>query len=338
MKLDRARLNAAQRNRFPLKQSWDALALGRLAARRDFTIAQKMACVRFYFTAGGIRNLYATLTRSGSHWSLLGLAIARDLAAGGDGEYDFKGDAWIPRAGAIYSKLDWREPTRSWDAEADPAILSVSETLRMVAAKRPDVLPRPVVFHTHLPYFRLRAACLGRMKTAVLLRSIYDSMESKYYKHLTLLGMGVKPMEYLPGVADPPSAANDYNFPWEQLVDDAIEFYNSWGDILHRDPSARLFRYDEMMASPADVHKELSDFWGLGLPYDCLDEAFRRITKDEMKMKLPAADPDSTSRVAFRTQGAALTEERAAFIRTRMERYIKHDLGYGLDWAPRKAA
>jgi hypothetical protein len=333
-----ANIDARQCNRFPVKHGWDALALGRIVARRDFTIEQKLACMRFYFTAGGIRNLYATLTRSGSHWSLLGIAIARDLAAGGRGEYEFKGDAWIPGAGAIYTKLDWREPTGLWDANADPAILSIAETLRMVADRKAGVPARPVLFHTHLSYFRLRAACLGRMKIAVLSRSIYDSMESKYHKHLTLLGMGVQPTEYLPGAVAPPGPENDYNFPWEQLVDDAIEFFNSWGDVAQRHPSTRFFRYDDMMATPADTHKRLTDFWGLNLPQECLEEAFSRITKDEMKKKLPAADPDSTSRVAFRAQGATLTEDRMAFIRDRMERHLKHDFGYGLDWRPRKAA
>jgi len=333
-----AALNAQQRNRFPAKQAWDALALARLVARRDFTVQQKLACMRFYFTAGGIRNLFATLTRSGSHWSLLGIAIARDLAAGGNGDFEFKGDAWITRAGAVYTKLDWREPARAWDADADPAILSIADTLRMIDDNETGILARPLLFHTHLSYFRLRTACLGRMKTAVLLRSIYDSMESKYHKHLTLLGMGVQPSEYLPGAVDPPGPENDYNFPWEQLVDDAIEFYNSWGDIVQRHPDARMFRYDDMMAAPAEAHKQLTDFWSLNLPSEYLEEAFRRITKDEMKKKLPAADPDSTSRVAFRAQGAALTEDRTAFIRDRMERHLKHDFGYGLDWRPRKAA
>jgi len=333
-----ANLSARQKNRFPVKQTWDALALARVGARRDITIDQKLACLRFYFTAGGIRNLFATLTRSGSHWSLLGIAIARDLAEGGRGDYVFKGDAWIPQAGAVYTKLDWRAPTGTWDANADPAILSISETLRRVDEGEAGVITQPVLFHTHLSYFRLRTACLGKMKIAVLLRSIYDSMESKYHKHITLVGMGVQPTEYIAGAAAPPGPENDYNFPWEKLVDDAIEFYNSWGDILQRHSSAKLFRYEELMQSPAETHKELTDFWGLNLPYECLEEAFNRITKDEMKKKLPDTDPASTSRVAFRSQGAALTDDRTAFIRDRMERYLKHDFGYGHDWRSGKAA
>lgn len=326
------------RNHFPVKQAWDALALGRMAARRDLTVIQKYHCARFYFMAGGIRNLYATLTRSGSHWSLLGIALARDLAQGGDGEYDFVDDAWIPRAGTIYTKLDWREPASDWDAVADPAILGIAETKRMVAEGRTGILPRPVLFHTHLSYFRLRTACLRQMKIAVMLRSIYDSMESKYHKHRTLLAMGVRPAEYLADATEPPAIDNDYNFPWAEIVDDAIEFYNSWGDVLVWHPTARLFHYDDLMAAPADSHKDLTDFWGLKLPRECLEEAFRRIRKDEMKKKLPAGNPDSTSRVAFRTQGAALTEERIGFIRERLARGLRHDLGYGLGWNRRRAA
>ena len=307
-------------------------------ASSEYSPSQKLACLQFYFSAGGIRNLFATLTRSGSHWSLLGIALARDIASGGKGEYDFIGDAWMPRGGAIYTKLDWREPVGIWDSDADPAILSIVETRRMVRDQSAGVLAHPVLFHTHLPYFRLRTSRLNKMKTAVVLRSIYDSMESKYHKHLTLLGMGVRPTEYLRGAVDPPAPENDFNFPWQELVDDAIDFYNSWGDVIQRKPNVRLFRYDDLMASPVDTHKELTDFWELKLPRESLEEAFRRVTKEEMKKKLPAADPNSTSRVAFRSKGAALTDERVDFIRERMERFLKHDFGYGLEWSAEMAA
>ena len=324
-------------SRFPLKSAWDFLSLGQVVARPDLTIRQKLGCLGFYFSAGGIRNLYATLTRSGSHWSLLGIALARDIALGGTGEYEFRGDAWMPRAGAVYTKLDWREPAQNWDVATDPAILSVAETVNLVKNGDPEVLKRPLLFHSHLPYCRLRTCRLRGMKTAVLLRSIYDSMESKYHKHLTLLGMGVRPAEYLVSAIEPPSQENDFNFPWKQLVDDAIEFYNSWGSFMEQQPDVRLYRYDDLMASPVDTHKELSDFWGIDLPRECLQQAFSLVTKDAMKKRLPDADPSVSSRVAFRTQGAVLTEERVDYIRDRMEQFLKYDFGYGLDWRQKGA-
>jgi len=319
-------------SRFPLKQGWDALSLARLALSPEYSVAAKARCLAFYFTAGGIRNLYATLTRSGSHWSLLGIALARDLAQGGKAEYDFVDDAWIPHAGTLYSKLDWREPAGVWDPKTDAAILPIAETLKMVKAGKPGVMSRPVLFHSHLPYCRIRCARLAQMRTAVMLRPIYDSMESKYHKHQIVIGMGLVPSEYRADANDPPSPANEFNFPWEALVDDAIEFYNSWGDALARHRNTALFRYDDLVADPPRAHKALTDFWGLNLPLECLEEAFRRISKAEMRKKIPSGDPSTTSRVAFRTQGAALSKARIAFIRDRLERGLIHDFGYGTEW------
>lgn len=333
-----ARLDIAF-NRFPLKPLWDAAALGRIVISRGYSMRQKAACASFYFTAGGIRNLFPTLTRSGSHWSLLGVALARDLSQGGDGEFDFRGDAWIPRAGAVYTKLDWREPLDDWDAEADPAILSVVETRRMVREGRSGVLARPLVFHSHHPYFRLRTARLRDMRIVVVLRSIYDSMESKYHKHRVLIGMGVRPLEYRKDAgAAPPSAANDWHFPWDKLLGDAIEFFNSWGDALRWHPRIRVFRYEDLLADPAGAHKEITDFWGMNLPYSCLEEAFRRVSKERMRAKLPAGNVDATSRVAMRTAGAALTDERVDYIRHWLERRLVHDFGYGTVWSARGRA
>jgi len=325
-------------NRFPMKQGWDLLSLGQIALSRRYGAGAKARCLAFYFTAGGIRNLYATLPRSGTHWSLLGIALARDLAQGGEGNYDFVVDAWVARAGAVHTKLDWREPAGAWDSETDPAVIPISETRRMSVERRPGVLARPLLFHTHLPYYRLRYAGLASMRTAITLRSIYDSMESKYHKHQVLLGMGVRPTEYAGGPTEPPSEANEFHFPWDQQLDDDIEFYNSWGDALARHANTTLFRYEDLLTEPAHAHKALTDFWGLNVPYECLAEAFRRLSKEEMKKKLPAGSTDTTSRVTFRTPGAALTEARIAFIRERLERRLVHDFGYGFEWRKQKVA
>ncbi len=318
--------------RFPRKPATDLLALARLCARGDLGLAQKAACLRFYFDGAGIRNLYATLTRSGSHWSLLGIALAMDLQRGGDGEYRLENDCWIPLGGAIYTKLDWREPAGDWNSEIDPAVHGIVVTTRMRAAGHRCSVPAPVAFHTHLAMFRLRFAGLSRLRTAVMLRSIYDSMESKYHKHRVLIGMGVRPLEYRDGETTPPSAENDYHFPWEKLIADAIEFYNSWGDALRRFPHIRLFRYEELTEHPAEAHKELTDFWQLDVPLECLQEAFSRISKSEMAKRVPGSNIDNTSRVANRERGVALAPERIDLIRSSLERQLIHDFGYGSEW------
>ena len=76
-------------NRFPIKDIWDALALEQVFLRPDFDLRQKLNCLRFYFDGGGINNLCATVPRAGNQWFCLSIAIALDLAAGGEGEYAF---------------------------------------------------------------------------------------------------------------------------------------------------------------------------------------------------------------------------------------------------------
>lgn len=323
-------------NRCPLKHVWDGLSLGRMLARRDLDWAQKRRCLGFYFDGAGIRNLYPTLTRSGSHWSLLGIALAADLANGGDGEYDYGNEYWFPHGGAIYTKLDWREPAGDWDAELDTAIGSIAETKRLKAAPRPGqrALFDPVVMHSHHPYCRLRSARLNDMRVAVLVRNIYDSMESKYFKHQVLMHRGVMPLEISVNgpPSDAPSKANDFLFPWDKLLADAIEFFNSWGDVATWHPSIRVYHYDDLLADPARMHKDLTDFWGMDLPRDCLDEAFRRVSKGEMLKKIPPDLAELNPRLALRRKNETLPAERISYIRHWLERRLIYDFGYGRDW------
>ena len=78
-----ARTRDVVMNRFPFKQAWDGLSLAQMLLRGDFDLAQKRACLQFYSDAGGIDNLYATLTRSGSRWTSLTFDLALDLKRGG---------------------------------------------------------------------------------------------------------------------------------------------------------------------------------------------------------------------------------------------------------------
>ena len=324
-------------NRFPLKTAWDMLALGQVLVQRNLTVWQKGRCVQFYLTGGHIRNLFPTLTRSGSHWSLLGIALATHLKHGHSTDYVFSNDSWVPSAGAIYTKLDWREPTGMWDSEIDPAIHGILQTKIMRENGVTPLVPAPAVFHTHLSYFRLRCARLRGMQTVVVLRSIYDSMESKYHKHRTLLRMGMTPLEFAQcgsgEHAPPPSEESEFYFPWDHLLADATEFFNSWGSALRWHPNIRQYRYEDLVADPVDAHKEITDFWNLDLPHECLKEAFAQITKTEMAKKLPTSNLDGTSRVADRKQGAALPPGRIKYIRHWLDKRLLYDFGYGTEWA-----
>jgi sulfotransferase family protein len=295
---DKRRIDVAF-NRFPLKHGWDALSLGRLFARRDLTARQKYSCLKFYFTGQGIPNLFASLTRSGSHWSILGIALALDLAAGGDGKYEHFLGGWYPATGFRYLKLDWRAPSGE------------------LALGRPSV--DPVLFHTHHPYYRTRSACLKQMNIAIVLRSITESMESKYYK--------------LSGVPDSPTFEDDENFAWEKLVDDAIEFYNSWGDVIRWHPSCRVYKYEELLADPVGVHKQMTDFFGLDIPTSCLEEAFGSITKDKMKLKFEAAGIEAQTNVSYRSEDSDIPAHRRDLIRKKIADKLVFDFGYDFNGA-----
>ena len=282
------------RSLVPYKTVWDGLALGQICLRRDLTAQQKKACLKFYFDAAGIGNLYASLTRCGSHWSFLSIHVALDLAAGGDGNYDYVDDLWIVAPGFRYTKLDWRTP--------------------MGRARDIGPVTDPIIFHTHHPYSRLRSARLDEMQIAVTLRNLSDSIVSKFYK--------------LGGTPDNPTEEDALRFRWDSYIMDAIEFYNSWGVMSRRHRNLRVFRYEDLLTSPVDAHKELTDHWGLGLPYECLEEAFKLTTKEAMAKKLKAAGIGRQTRVSFRDKNAPLPD----FARNRMleliDKHLVYDFGF----------
>jgi len=268
-------LNAAWKdialNRFPLKHGWDALALAQVLLKQSAPLSNKAKCLQFYLRTGNIRNLYATLPRSGSHWSILGLEIALDLQAGGDGDYQMLDNSWQLPSGKHYTKLDWRVPLGTIDKDLGGEIVN------------------PLIYHSHHPYYRIRSAQLKNMKIVVLLRDIVESMESKFYK--------------LSSTPDVPTMDDDSVFEWGSTLRDDIEFYNSWGDVMKWHRNIRVFRYKDLLNAPVDAHKEITDFWGLSIPRELLQEAFSRITKDKMREKIVAADAANTQqRVSYRNR------------------------------------
>lgn len=285
-------------NRFPLKQGWDCLALGQIMTRKDLTARQKFNCLKFYFDPGPIDNLYATLTRSGSHWSILGMSIAMELAAGRSGEYSFIHNSWRLERGIRYLKFDWRVPTG--ELSQHPLSPAVNE---------------PFLYHSHHPYYRIRSVRLKKMKVVVLLRSIYGSMESKFFK--------------LGKIPDNPDIQDDRNFAWAKIIDDAIEFYNSWGDAVRWHPNCLVFRYEDLLADPVGTHKQMADFWNLGIPTECLEEAFAMVTKEEMKKRLDTENVTSQKRVSYRSSESAIPEVRRAQIQKRIKERLVYDFGYG---------
>ena len=104
------------------------------------------------------------------------------------------------------------------------------------------------------PYFRIRCAQLKNMKIVVSTRSIPETLESRYFKQMT--------DPDLPAV----SPGDEDSFDWDKYLADAIEFTNSWGDVLTWHRSIRHYRYEDLKADPVECHKEILDFWGFDVP------------------------------------------------------------------------
>lgn len=292
-------------NTFPLKQCWDLAALGKImlggrlhiskSVIETLNFSQRLACLRFYLKAHGIRNLYATIGRSGWHWSLLGVQLAMDLKAGGDGDFYYVEPFWVPSTGFFqFTELEWRHAYND----------------NYLAAP----VRNPVLFHTQHPYYRLRTVPLKSMQTVVIVRNIIKSVESNYFK------VAQEP--------DNPVAEDARHFDWEQYALTAIEFSNSWGDAKNWHPSLRTYRYEDLLAEPVPVIKEITDYWGLELPVECLKEAFSRITKGAMKNKLEQQGITSQYRVSFRSSIAAAPAEGISRIRSTIHKHLIHDFGY----------
>lgn len=298
-------------NRFPLKHMIDAAATAKIVLKGDIyenrplSFAKRMACVRFYFDADGVERLHAMLPRTGSHWSELGIALSINLAGGGDGEYRFIDDLYVPTDGIHLRRLDWRVP--------------MGRTEEMYRTRLgEDTVGTHHYYHTRHPYFRVRCGRMKKMRVAILTRSIVTSLAARYLKH-------ARDPDDLGRIREGEDVMD-----WDRFLTQSIEFYNSWGDVLQWHPQCRLYRYEDLLLDPVGGHKDLLDFWGFDVPEECVKEAFSRITPDEMKKRIPEAQRERNYRVAALIDDPKrwMPDHRLHPIVDRINRELVHDFGY----------
>ncbi len=297
-------------NRFPLKQGWDGLSLAQILLRGDLiygeplSLARRLSCLGFYFSPGVSNRLYVVPPRSGTTWGQLGMELALDLAAGGDGEYSFENNRFWPRDGRNSQLLDWRVPSATMDREFH----------------RPGgpLLGTQYFWQSRDPYFRIRCARLKTMRIVFVTRSIFATLESGYFK---LAGSPVAPNI---------TFDDEDSFDWDFHLTRAIEFFNSWADVLTWHPSVRHFRYEDLKADPVAGHKEMLEFWGLPVPEECIAEGFRRASKKEMMKRLPRRLEDENLRLSTRgtDRRGVISASRRQFIANRLQRELISDYGY----------
>ena len=153
------------------------------------------------------------------------------------------------------------------------------------------------------------------MKVVILLRSILESLESNFYK-----------------IAQSPKwpeiTLDEQTFLWERYLDDAIEFFNSWGDVATWHPRCMVVKYHEMKQDPPGMHKKIADFWGIDIPLECIEEALKRTSKKSMAEKIPDNEKETVTRVSYRAERGALSQDLLEYILGRLKREVIHDFGY----------
>jgi hypothetical protein len=298
-------------NRFPLKHALDAAATAKIVLRGDIyegrplSFKRRMDCVKFYFNANGVNCLHAMLPRTGSHWSELGIALSINLANGGDGEYEFIDSLYIPSDGLHLRRLDWRVPMGR-----------AEEMYRSRLGE--NSIGEHHYYHTRHPYFRVRSGRLKKMRVAILTRSIVTSLAARYLKH-------ARDPDNLGIIRDGEDVMD-----WDRFLTQSIEFFNSWGDVLRWHPNCRLYKYEDLLREPVAGHKDLLDFWGFDVPEECIAEAFRRITPDEMKKRIPEHQRERNYRVATPIDDPErwMPKHRLHEIINRLNKELVYNLGY----------
>ena len=205
---------------------------------------------------------------------------------------------WYPSCGTRWVRLDWRVPAEG-----------LENTMR-------GLVRNPINYHSVLPYYRLRCRQVKKMNIVILVRSVLESLESNFVK------IGGSPR--WPEI----TIDDESSFPWDRHLDELMEFYNSWGDYARHYSNCMIMRYHELKAEPLGSLKAISDFWGLDVPEECIEEALKRTSKNAMAEKVPKDQHETNLRVSFRKKRGFLSESLTNRILGRLQKELTHDFGY----------
>jgi hypothetical protein len=297
-------------NRFPVKHFWDGMAVTKILLKgspydsNPIRLSQRLRCLKFYLDSGDVSRLHAALPRSGQSWAELSMTLALDLSEGGDGEYTYEDGIFFPSKGLAYRRFDWRVP--------------LGDVKKMYAREQGPALGKIYYFHSRNAYFRIRSASLKKMRIVVQVRSILDSLESRFVKFSNA--------SHLSDV----SITDEDSFDWNAATSRSIEFYNSWGDVLGWHPSALLVRYEDLKREPVAGLREMLDFWGFNVRDEYIREALRRAERNEMLTHIPADQRDGNAEAGNRqaTQRGILSVTRRRKIIEQLNSGLIHSLGY----------
>ncbi len=285
-------------------------SLLKILGASSIPLGEKKTCWRFYFSGGGAWRLFATLPRSGWHFSVLVLNVALDLHRGGTGEYLFVDPAnrgakgrrsfFVPGNRFATAPLDWRTGR----------------------GQTPWIPASPTFLQTHMPFYRNTCIRTRDMKTVVLVRNVWDVIDSliNHYR--------VTPEQYDSFVG---LATRRGNGPEWYDCGQIAKFYNSWGTVLHR-TNVMAVRYEELMENPAREFLRITDFLEIDVGgAETLEAAVRLCSKEENQKRLDAAGVTRTRRVRFGDKRSQLTDHQRDHVVRLFEKSRYDQFGYSLD-------
>lgn len=183
----------------------------------------------------------------------------------------------------------------------------------------------PRIGHSHTvpsivfrwPWFTRR---LRRPPVVVLVRDIKAAMASYYVKWQHRV-----PEPFAEFVRGDPSGCRYKGDIWWYL-----RFFNRWGDAAAANPGQVLVvRYEDLLAEPEACLRRIFVHWCLRSDQESLAAALRFFDRDTIQTRLDPRDTEII--VPHAKASAAMTYSAAddAFVRTLMQRYLRHDFGYG---------
>ncbi len=243
--------------------------------------------------------MIASLPRAGYHYLNLMNDVALDLEAGGTGKFHFD-YGWFHSAGGHHGvALDWRWKLGTGAFSPSP----------------------PVILNTHLPYYLNSCLTIGRMKTVIMVRNIWDVLESIIYHY------SLEPELYGPFLRREPHPDANPHAKIDFLM--FIEFFNTWAATLKRD-NVMVMHYEDLIADPVAEMCRFRDFMALDISDANLERATELCHKDNMREVMGRRE-EKVVRVRFEKQKIEFTDDQIAFVRKTLAASRYRDFGGSLE-------
>jgi hypothetical protein len=195
--------------------------------------------------------------------------------------------------------LDWR--WKSGDSAFDPS--------------------PPVILNTHLPYHLNSCLKIGEMQTVIMVRNIWDVLESIVYHY------SLTPELYGPFLRREPHPDANPHAKIDFLM--FIEFFNTWAVTLERD-NVMVMHYEDLIRDPVAEMRRFRDFMAFDISDSHLERAAELCSKDNMQ-EIMGQQEEKVVRVRFEKQKIEFTDDQIAFVQKKISNSQYGDFGCSME-------